>query len=231
VDFVVWGLALVGALILAGLGFTVQRRATRLRAALEGEVGDNRCVACGSARLEVLWDNAYRCVDCSYEGGSGLTEMQAAMRQAEIAAMTDEERSRRALAELDQAGTLLLAARGALPAPRRHSSRVGRGHMGEAEIRRQRWKEALSHTMEAQGHLLLAQELIPDAQVATETEELVGTTGLLLGEDVMVHIAGTLATESGIEKLREAADHLSAAVDRGRAHLRLSAAEPAQPRT
>ncbi|MCA9516170.1 MAG: hypothetical protein KC635_14600 [Myxococcales bacterium] len=71
--------------------------------------GEPSCVVCGSAELEALGPDAYRCAACRHEGGDGYGELLVARRRARARARPVHDVRRDALDVLEGARLTLVA--------------------------------------------------------------------------------------------------------------------------
>ncbi len=89
-------------------------RVMRWKAAGKAEITDEECVACGARDLHSLGERAYRCLECGYEGGSGLAELHESARRQQWAGWSAAKLHRSAQVDLRQAQRFVLSAQGTL---------------------------------------------------------------------------------------------------------------------
>jgi len=102
--------AVVALTLIGGLTIAPWARRTLARHREEAMLAsgyDGVCAACGQTDLQLIEIDAYRCVDCDYEGGKGWTRVRTAARRAAVSELPAAERNALAERELRESLSIL----------------------------------------------------------------------------------------------------------------------------
>ena len=192
--------------------------------AAKAEIADDECVACGSKDLEELAPRAYRCLQCGYEGGSGLAEAHEAAARRELDELDPDQKRRKARALVDDARSLLTSARGTLDGAVIASVHdiVGiggdpSGIAGEGSEKQQLMQRALQDTEQARRSLEDALYLLGEEGDTGEGEDI--GVGLAAADMYLDSPITDLMMHGRIEQLKDRVKGLLALTDQLSARL------------